>query len=82
MKNKTKNKKYCENRECENNVLFSCNAYGNMPSYYVSSGETGDVQYGIGARNNNLKNSVQAEGAVPMQAYINEDESKKNRHKN
>jgi len=72
----TKSKKYCENRDCQHNILFSCSLYGNVPSYYVSSGETGDVQYGIGAQNNNLHNAIQAEGYVPVQQYTLEDDNK------
>ena len=82
---KKKNKKYCENRECEHNVLFSCDLSSNdsdVPEYYQSSGETGQTQYGTGAQNNFLHNAVQAEDVIPVKPYIKQNESKKNLHKN
>ena len=42
----------------------------------MSSGETGDVQYGIGAQDNYLHNAVQAEGYVPVDQYTLEDNVK------
>lgn len=60
-----KSSKFCTNRECPDNILFTCGLYENIPINDFMSGEDGYIQNGAGEQNNKLTNAVQAEGAVP-----------------
>ena len=77
-----KNKNNKKTKKNEDDFLFSFNLFNDVPSYYKTTGEIGETQYGAGAEDNELHNAVQAESVVPTAPYIKKDKSKKNLHKN